>query len=94
MPATIHAPPRRPIARRDVRRGLRRYTMHNEAMAFYDAHPEAWADLMRICDENERIYGPPPPIPPHTRFTLRGEIFHDQKRHPGAIMGPYPRCAA
>lgn len=71
---------RRPIRRRDFRRGLRRYSMYNETNAYFDAHPEELAELMRICDENERIYGPPPPIPPHTRLTLRGEIFHDQKR--------------
>ena len=78
MPATVHAPPHRPIARRDFRRGLRRFTMHNEAKAYYDAHPQEWAEMIAIMEEAERQLGPVDPLPRYTRATLRGEVFRER----------------
>jgi len=75
MSHTIHAPPRRRIALRDFRRGLRRFTMRNEAMAYYNAHPEAWAEIIALMEESVRRYGPSDPVPRHTKLTLRGEVF-------------------
>lgn len=79
MLVTLHVPPRRAIARRDFRRGLRRYTMRNEAMAYYQAHPEEWADLIAMADRIEREVGPIDPLPRYTRATLRGEVFRRTK---------------
>lgn len=80
MPATIHALPSGPLVRRNFRRGLRRYTMLNEAMAYYNAHPEEWAELTAMIDESIRRYGPPDVLPRYTRATLRGEIFPQRQR--------------
>lgn len=71
---------RRPIVRRDFRHGLRKFSMRNETMAYFEAHPEEWARLLAECEANERVYGPPPPTPPHTRLTLRGEILNVRNR--------------
>jgi hypothetical protein len=76
MTATILT--RRPLVRRDFRRGLRRFSMRNEAMAYYDAHPLEWAELIAIMEEAERQLGPVDPLPSYTRSTLRGEIFREK----------------
>lgn len=69
---------RRPIARHDFRHGLRRFTMFNESQAWFDAHPEEWARLMASIAEAERWHGPIDPVPPHTRLTLRGEVWRER----------------
>ncbi|MBB4638250.1 hypothetical protein [Longimicrobium terrae] len=78
MPATIQALPRRPLVRRDFRRGLRRFTMRNEAMAYYNAHPGEWAELIAILERAEQQIGPVDPLPRYTRATLRGEVFRER----------------
>jgi hypothetical protein len=83
MPLILHGTTRseirRPIRRRDFRRGLRRFTMFNESQAWYDAHPEEWAELIAMMAATARQFGPIAPLPRYTRATLRGEIFREKR---------------